>query len=182
MPRKRTITTTVSSPFRKRGWALAGALLLALILAACSGAAAPSSQKAAADSAATPTVPLPALDAGQVELGQQVYTKNCAACHGPNGEGEPDWKIPKEDGTYPAPPHSVDGHTWHHGDDLLFQIIEGGGDSLDIPNFKSNMPAFGGILTDEEIVAVLAYLKSTWPEEQRRYQFEASQLESLLEQ
>lgn len=180
MPRKH-IAMPLSARFKHRAWALAGALFLAIILAACGGAAAPASQNAVASSGLTPTVPLPALDAGQVELGKQVYVKNCAACHGANGEGEPDWKIPKEDGTYPAPPHSVDGHTWHHGDGLLIQIIKGGGNSLDIPNFKSNMPAFGGILTDEEIMAGLAYLKSTWPEEQRRFQFEASQQE-LVEQ
>lgn len=171
---------TLSARFKHRGWALAGALLLALILAAC-GAAAPSSQNSANASVTTPTVPLPALDAAQVELGGKLYVNNCAACHGVNGEGEPDWKTPKEDGTYPAPPHSVDGHTWHHGDDLLFQIVSGGGDSLDIPNFKSNMPAFGGRLTGEEIVAVLTYLKSTWPEEQRRFQFEVSQQETLVD-
>jgi hypothetical protein len=36
-------------------------------------------------------------------------------------------------------------------------------------------------LTDAEIVAVLAYFKSTWPEEQRQYQFEASQQELLVD-
>ncbi len=182
MPLKHAAAIAVPARFKHRSWALAGALLLALILAACGGSAAPASQNTANASAAPAIVLLPALDAGQVEVGRQVYAENCAACHGPNGEGEPDWKIPKEDGTYPAPPHSVDGHTWHHGDGLLFQIIAGGGDSLDIPNFKSNMPAFGGRLTDGEIVAVLTYLKSTWPEEQRRFQFAVSQQASATEQ
>jgi mono/diheme cytochrome c family protein len=117
-----------------------------------------------------------------ISEGETIYQANCANCHGINGEGEPNWKTPKEDGTYPAPPHTVDGHTWHHGDNLLFQIVEGGGDSLDIPNFKSNMPAFGGVLTDEEIIAVLTYLKSIWPAEQQRFQFEASQRELLPDQ
>ena len=44
---------------------------------------------------------------------------------------------------------------------------------MNIPNFKSNMPAFGDILTEEEIIAVMTYLKSMWPEKERRAQFEA---------
>ena len=33
------------------------------------------------------------------------------------------------------------------------------------PGYKSDMPAFKDILTDAEIWAVLAYIKSTWPDE-----------------
>ena len=115
----------------------------------------------------------------QVAAGEVIYQENCASCHGAKGEGQPNWKTPKEDGSYPAPPHTVDGHTWHHGDGMLFQIIKGGGDSLNIPNFKSGMPAFGDTLSDEEIVAVLAYLKSMWPEEQRQFQAEVSRQDPL---
>lgn len=32
--------------------------------------------------------------------------------------------------------------------------------------YESDMPAFGGILSDDEIRAVLAFIKSTWPEEE----------------
>jgi mono/diheme cytochrome c family protein len=35
---------------------------------------------------------------------------------------------------------------------------------------SSNMPAFAGILTGEEILAVLEYVKSTWPENVRALQ------------
>ncbi|MCO6453500.1 MAG: cytochrome c [Caldilineales bacterium] len=118
----------------------------------------------------------------EIERGAVIYTERCAVCHGPNGEGEPNWKTPKEDGTYPAPPHTADGHTWHHGDDLLFQIIKGGGDSLEIPGFNSNMPAFAETLNDDDILAVLAYLKSLWPDEQRQFQHEVSLQESATAQ
>jgi mono/diheme cytochrome c family protein len=37
------------------------------------------------------------------------------------------------------------------------------------------MPAFDGVLTDEQIRAVLAFIKSTWPERERRFQELASQ-------
>ena len=36
------------------------------------------------------------------------------------------------------------------------------------------MPAFGAVLTDAEITAVLAYIKSTWPERQRAAQAEVT--------
>jgi mono/diheme cytochrome c family protein len=36
------------------------------------------------------------------------------------------------------------------------------------------MPAFEDILTDDEIVAVLTYIKSTWPEDVQTMQQEAT--------
>ena len=36
--------------------------------------------------------------------------------------------------------------------------------------YESDMPAFGDVLTDAEITAVLAYIKSTWPDLQRDMQ------------
>ena len=112
-------------------------------------------------------------------LGAEVYGRACASCHGVDREGEPDWKTPKPDGSYPAPPHDADGHTWHHGDGLLYQIIREGGASLDVPDFQSNMPAFASSLNDSEIRAVLEYLKSTWPEQERQTQWLVSQNDPL---
>ncbi len=40
-----------------------------------------------------------------------------------------------------------------------------GGQATSPSDYKSNMPALGSVLTDEEIYAVLAYIKSTWPPE-----------------
>ena len=36
------------------------------------------------------------------------------------------------------------------------------------------MPIFREVLNDEEIAAVLAYMKSTWPERQRDFQAEVT--------
>ncbi len=38
----------------------------------------------------------------------------------------------------------------------------------DVPNFKSGMPAFGDLLTHEEIIAVLTYVKSLWGDKTKR--------------
>lgn len=108
-------------------------------------------------------------DSRQVELGARVYRDYCAACHGPNLEGQPDWRTRGEDGYLPAPPHDETGHTWHHSDELLFRMTKDGMSSI-IPGYESTMPAFGEILSDEEIWAVLAYIKSHWPDEIRAIQ------------
>jgi mono/diheme cytochrome c family protein len=36
----------------------------------------------------------------------------------------------------------------------------------------SNMPAYAGVLSDDEVEAVLTYIKSTWPEDVRAIQWE----------
>lgn len=108
-------------------------------------------------------------DSRQVELGARVYRDYCAACHGPNLEGQPDWRTRGEDGYLPAPPHDETGHTWHHSDELLFRMTRNGMSAI-IPGYESTMPAFGEILSDEEIWAVLAYIKSYWPDEIRAFQ------------
>lgn len=113
-------------------------------------------------------------DARQVALGRGIYAKHCAACHGVNLEGQPNWQDRLSSGRMPAPPHDATGHTWHHPDSALFGITkEGLSPGKYAPRgYQSDMPAFGGVLTDEEIWAVLAYIKSTWPPRELAYQRE----------
>lgn len=103
----------------------------------------------------------------QVNSGAQVYATYCATCHGARLEGEANWRSRKPDGRMPAPPHDATGHTWHHPDDVLFGITKEGlvPGKYAPPGYVSNMPAFGGTLSDEQIRAVLAYIQSTWPEQ-----------------
>jgi mono/diheme cytochrome c family protein len=63
----------------------------------------------------------------------------------------------------PAPPHDASGHTWHHPDRVLFDITKRGTAAVVGGGYESGMPGFGGTLTDAEIRATLAYIKSTWP-------------------
>lgn len=108
-------------------------------------------------------------DARQVALGATVYRQNCASCHGVNLEGQPDWRIRKPDGRLPAPPHDETGHTWHHPDDQLFRITKSGlKPPLAPEDYQSDMPEFSTVLPDEQIWAVLAFIKSQWPEKIRR--------------
>lgn len=100
-----------------------------------------------------------------VAAGELIYKQSCAACHGANLQGQDNWRSPDENGFMPAPPHDESGHTWHHRDELLFDLTKFGSGAFAGENFKSIMPQFDGILSDEDIIAVLSYIKSTWPQE-----------------
>lgn len=107
------------------------------------------------------------------QTGAALYGEHCAACHGAQLEGAPDWQRRGPDGLFPAPPHDETGHTWHHGDGFLFAYTKHGGqavlDDLGVA-FESGMPGFDGILRDAEIEAILTFIRSTWPPEARAFQ------------
>ncbi|MFZ3585390.1 c-type cytochrome [Loktanella sp. DJP18] len=105
--------------------------------------------------------------------GKDIYAANCASCHGAKLEGQPDWRRRLENGRMPAPPHDESGHTWHHADSDLFTITKLGLSAV-VPGYESDMPAFGNILSDTEITAVLDYIKSTWPDRQGDFQAEVT--------
>lgn len=114
---------------------------------------------------------LQADDLAIVFQGEQIYRAHCASCHGAELEGQPEWRKRDANGLLPAPPHDASGHTWHHADDQLFEITKyGPGVVIGDVTYKTAMPAYSGILTDEEIVAVLSYLKNAWPAEEREWQ------------
>lgn len=121
-------------------------------------------------SSGRPGVWIDADDAALVALGREVYAAHCAACHGVDLEGEADWRVRKPDGTLPAPPHDESGHTWHHADALLFEITRSGGESVAPAGFLSGMPGFSEALSDREIAASIAFIKSRWPAEIRHRQ------------
>ena len=99
-------------------------------------------------------------------LGESLYGQHCASCHGLKLEGQPEWQKRLPNGRFPAPPHDASGHTWHHPDEVLFGITKHGLVSpYAPPGYESDMPAFGGKLSDPQIRAVLAYIKSRWPPE-----------------
>jgi mono/diheme cytochrome c family protein len=122
---------------------------------------------------------VPSAEPTALALGAAIYAARCASCHGPRGEGEPNWQVEREDGTLPAPPHDTSGHTWHHADTELVRIIREGG-TVYMPN--SRMPAYGEELNAAETLAVLAYIKVTfWGPRERVYQADVSrQWEDML--
>ncbi len=113
--------------------------------------------------------------------GAVLYAENCALCHGANLEGQPDWQTPGVDEVLPAPPHDRTGHTWHHGDKLLFDYTKLGGDQtlkqMGVADVKSGMPGFGGTLSDQEIWDILAFIKESWPDRERKLQEQRTEAE-----
>ena len=107
-------------------------------------------------------------DAKVLALGKQVYQARCAACHGAGLEGQPNWRARGPDGLLPAPPHNASGHTWHHPDEVLFNITKFGvAKAADLKDYASAMPVFDGVLNDDEIVAALSWIKAQWPAQVR---------------
>ncbi len=76
------------------------------------------------------------------------------ACHGDALQGQENWRDLAAKGEKAAPALDATGHSWHHSDIALGETLRNG---------AAPMPAFGDVLTDQEIQAVLAYVKSSWP-------------------
>ena len=108
---------------------------------------------------------IPHTDPAMVAEGARVYAAQCAACHGAALEGAPDWRTRGADGLMPAPPHDASGHTWHHPDAVLIDLVTRGPEAVIGQGYRSAMPGYEGTLDPREIRAVLAYIKSTWPPE-----------------
>ena len=111
---------------------------------------------------AAPDISLQHKDSAFIKLGKAVYAKNCASCHGVALEGQVNWQQRDINGYLPAPPHDETGHTWHHPDSYLFLITKYGIEEIVGRPYPNNMPAYENILTDDEIIAVLSYIKSNW--------------------
>ncbi|PTQ80394.1 mono/diheme cytochrome c family protein [Nitrosospira multiformis] len=94
----------------------------------------------------------------RIKRGEETYRKNCASCHGPNGEATSGWRTPGPDGRYPPPPLDGSAHAWHHSTETLEKMIQDG--SVD-----GAMPAWKGKLTDQQIGDVIVWIKSLWPDE-----------------
>ena len=97
-----------------------------------------------------------------IDLGRVVYAENCGSCHGVALEGAANWRQRDVDGYLPAPPHDETGHTWHHSDLYLFLMTKYGIEKIIGKSYPNNMPAYEDKLMDEEILAALSYIKSTW--------------------
>ena len=104
-------------------------------------------------------------DHEEVARGEDLYQQHCASCHRADLSGDPEWKTPNDDGSYPPPPHDSSGHTWHHPDRFLLEIIR---DGSDFP--QSRMPSFGDRLSDEDILTILDFFKANWGPEEREFQ------------
>ncbi len=117
----------------------------------------------------------------QVTIGAEIYRTQCAVCHGADLAGQPGWDRPPAAGPRPAPPHNETGHTWHHGDQQIFDVVKHGpGMVAGIENYDGGMPGFENDLSDDEIWAAIAFIKNSWPETIRARQHAASMGEAAV--
>lgn len=156
--------------------AVALAVVIALIVAACAEAEPDDTVPSTPPTLAPPgfletseVPPPPKLDEDRIVAGEVLYQQHCASCHKADLSGEPGWMIPKEDGSYKAPPHDSTGHTWHHADQLLLEIVR---DGSSVP--IATMPTFADDLTDEEILHILEFFKSRWGDDELIFQWEVT--------
>lgn len=125
-------------------------------------------------SSAQASEPVSGSAADLVVTGRAIYQQFCASCHGANGEGKSGWQQRDALGELPPPPHGPEGHTWKHGDGMLYRIIRDGWRDPFNKTKRLTMPAYGEALSPGEIKAVVMYLKTLWTPEQRDVQREES--------
>src|SRR3972149_7056199 len=139
-----------------------------LLISGCSEQKPPSSAASVADAregtVRTP-VPTPAAadrnqDFSTMMRGAKLYQENCAACHGAQAEGAPNWQRKGADGKLPPPPLNGSGHAWHHPGAWLRDMIKQG-----TVQRGGNMPSWEGKLSDDDIGAVIVWIQSRWPDE-----------------
>jgi mono/diheme cytochrome c family protein len=95
-----------------------------------------------------------APDASVMNTGAKIYTDECSGCHTPNGKGIP--------GMFP----SINGSPVVQQSDAtsLMHIVLRGARSAGTDHAPTApaMPAFGWLLTDEQVAAVLTYIRNAW--------------------
>jgi S-disulfanyl-L-cysteine oxidoreductase SoxD len=102
-------------------------------------------------------------DPGMVTPGKKIYSGHCASCHGRNLQGQPLWQLIDEYAGRRAPAHDETGHTWQHSDEDIFRMIKFGRFPSAPAGVISFMPPAEGVLSDREILDVMAFIKARWP-------------------
>ncbi len=96
----------------------------------------------------------------QLQQGEKIYKENCLVCHKARASGTAEWKKTLADGHYPPPPLDGSAHAWHHPLSTLSRSIKNGGIPL-----GGVMPAFADKLSEQEVLAVIAYFQSFWTQQ-----------------
>lgn len=136
-------------------------ILATLVVVACKEKAVETNERWTDESLpANMPVPLPWFTEVQVAAGERLYRSNCAACHGKNAEGEDDWRAMRPDGKRPPPPLNGTADAWHHSVHDLRGTFMSGDHGVD-----EGVPSRQNELTDEDALAIIAWMQSLWPDE-----------------
>lgn len=87
--------------------------------------------------------PAQASPEGMVSVGDRIFTTVCIACHQPDGKGIPGIYLP------------LDGNPAVTLDDPTYIITT-------VLNGRGGMPRFDGTYSDEEIAAIVTYVRQSW--------------------
>jgi mono/diheme cytochrome c family protein len=131
-------------------------LFFGMMLAVCTLVACGGSDLGTAANVVTTLVPVPAEYAGKtnplgvdaVSAGAEVFKINCEACHGPQGHGDGPAGVSLD----PKPKNLAELQA-QAGDDYLFWRINTGKEG-------TSMVAWKGVLTEEQIWQVIAYVRT----------------------
>ena len=93
-------------------------------------------------------------------LGMPIYAKQCARCHGVDGHAG----IPNTVDGGPPPADLNDANRLHDDPYFFWRIHDGG----TLANFMTEMPAFKGILTDDDIWRVITFIRWTFIDFKKR--------------
>ncbi len=97
-----------------------------------------------------------------LERGKNLFLNNCSSCHGTNAQGQSPTKplgglYP--DGQYYAPALDITGHAAVHNTKALFFVIKHGS----LTKAESAMRGWEGRMSDEDMVSIVQWFRSTWP-------------------
>lgn len=152
-------------------------LTLLLVIAACSPASTPpptpSPPPVTLEFVGPEALPTSAFDDPALRRAEANYQLYCAHCHGYAGEGQLVGAPAATErlGMKPVPPHDATGDTWRYADPLLYEVIR---DGVQNPLNQYPMVGWGGVLDDEQIMELIAYIRLWWTDEQRAHQAEVT--------
>jgi len=109
------------------------------------------------------TLNLPHFERASLERGAALFGEYCAQCHGPQGQGHPDWQTPSDGKFSAAPPLNGTGNDWKRSRAELVAVVKNGvrrkSDNADI------MPSWKGRMNDRDLEDLINWMQSLWPPE-----------------
>jgi mono/diheme cytochrome c family protein len=102
------------------------------------------------------------FDPARITHGARLYEEHCTQCHGPRGQGHPDWQTPSDGSFAAAPPLDGTGNDWKRTRAELVNIVKNGVQRKDGTEV---MPRWQGRLNEQDVDDVVTWLQSLWAPE-----------------